>query len=191
MQSNVYKITESDMCVSNLSKFPYNKVLQWKWGTEVYIVKGLCCPIKDIIKLYRAEKISLLEGIQEIYKYRDAVKTEKPIYFNKKGWYDMKVFRELPGNEELLKAHEERLAKARENVLSEKLKREIELAREVLQRFERRERFHAFIADKPSIELSELKEYARKDGLTRVSLDVLNYAYGIKLVKVTGGYKVK
>lgn len=128
---NCYIITLEDLD-GYLKDFPYSKVLQCKWdadnrgGMRHEFKKS----IRGILKEYKKGGGLPADTIENIVRFVEKAKLEHPSEFPKKGWYDKKVWRELPGNEpELAKYIDKLVNVAKHKATAKKLEEDLRLHR--------------------------------------------------------------
>lgn len=100
---DVYKIVMSDL---NPKTFPYSKILQTKYNEGFKTSRLFREDVVRYLKELDFRDIDINKVNIDIlaikYSYKRIYKEDFP----QNGWYDMKVWRELEGNEDILEEHE-------------------------------------------------------------------------------------
>ncbi len=116
---NVYRVTLADLD-GLVQNFPFSKIFQIKWGLDIATVTSTYRPVRNLLREYRAGNLDADTCIRQIHEAVCTAKLEWPNRFNKKGWYDKKVWREAEGNEKELEKYQDKLAKLTEKLDKEK-----------------------------------------------------------------------
>lgn len=121
---NCYVITLEDLD-GYLKDFPFKKVLQVKWANgRDFTYAQMEKPIRVLIKEYKAGELSAEQTIESIWMTKELLKAKNPTTFPAKGWYDKKVWRELPGNEKILAIYNAKLKEIADTKEAAKKERE-------------------------------------------------------------------
>ena len=106
---NTYELTVADLTVKT---FPFSKVFQMKYGDNKYIFSKIKSKVTSLLRPLQKQQLDQIDQIEinlvilSIWELKKEMKELYPSAFNKKGWYDTKVWRESPGNEKKLLKHE-------------------------------------------------------------------------------------
>ena len=153
---NVYEIKLEDL---SMDSFPYSKVLQSIYGSSPLPYRMFKQLLKKYLKTINWTNLDLKKVKEDILSLRLEVVKEYPSYFEGSGWYDRKVYRELPGNEVLLVNFNKK--KGERQVKEEKRKER----REYLDRLEteRKEALQKIKAERRELLLKTVQELGKTE----------------------------
>jgi len=100
---DMYRIVILDLSAKT---FPYTKILQTKFNVGYKVSKLFKSDIIKYLKKLDYENIDINKINVDILAIKYRYKTIYSEDFPQEGWYDLKVWRELEGNEDILEDHE-------------------------------------------------------------------------------------